>query len=189
VADGPRGADGHPVRPQVRSALGDAAGRDGLRLRDQGRKRHIAVDADRRLPMVNLTPADGQNAAGAECIINAIRKRWPWLKHLFVDGTSDRGRLTSAAAYRDFIVEIVRGLPDKQGFQILPRRWVVERAFGWMIRWRRLVQDDGRRLDVSEAMIRISVGALLLKTRRPPVNILKRALRPVRPATIVCGFP
>jgi putative transposase len=52
----------------------------------KGRKRHVAVDADGRLLMVNLAPADVQDAAGAERIIAAIRKRWPWLKHLFADG-------------------------------------------------------------------------------------------------------
>ena len=82
--------------------------------------------------MVNLTPADVQDAAGAEQIIAAVRKRWPWLKHLFADGAYDRGRLASAAAYRDFVVEVVCKLEGQQGFQPLPRRWVVERTFGWI---------------------------------------------------------
>ena len=66
----------------------------------KGRKRHIAVDTDGRLLMVNLTTADVQDAAGAEAIIVAVRKRWPWLKHLFADGAYDRGKLMSKAAYR-----------------------------------------------------------------------------------------
>jgi len=131
--------------------------------RTKGRKRHIAVDTDGRLLMVNLTTADVQDAAGAERIITAVRKRWPWLKHLFADGAYDRGKLMSVAAYRDFVVEIVRKLPDQKGFQVLPRRWVVERTFGWMTRWRRLVRDYERRLDVSEAMIRVAMGALLVR--------------------------
>src|SRR5919107_2679457 len=106
----------------------------------KGRKRHIAVDTDGRLLMVNLTSADIQDAAGAEAIIGAIRQRWPWLKHLFADGAYDRGKLMSAAAFRDFVIEIVRKLADQQGFHVLPRRWVVG-SFGWMVRWRRLVRD------------------------------------------------
>jgi hypothetical protein len=51
-----------------------------------GRKRHIAVDTDGRILMVNLTPADLSDSAGARMILDAIRKRWPWLKHLFADG-------------------------------------------------------------------------------------------------------
>ena len=69
---------------------------------------------------------------GAEQIIKAVRQRWPWLKHLFTDGAYGRGRLMSQAAYRDFVIEIVRKLSDQQGFQPLPRRWVVERnSGGW----------------------------------------------------------
>ena len=131
--------------------------------RTKGRKRHVAVDTDGRLLMVNLTSADIQDAAGAERILGAVRKRWPWLKHLFADGAYDRGKLASAAAWRDFTVKVVRKLADQRGFHVLPRRWVVERTFGWMSRWRRLVRDYERRLDVSEAMIRVAMGALLVR--------------------------
>ena len=148
------------------SALGGGGYDAAKRLK--GRKRHIAVDTDGRLLMVNLTRADVQDAAGAERIIQAIRQRWPWLKHLFADGAYDRGKLMGKAAYRDFVVEVVRKLADQRGFQPLPRRWVVERTFGWMMRWRRLVRDHERRCDVSEAMIHVSLGALLLRRTAHP---------------------
>lgn len=134
----------------------------------KGRKRHIVVDTDGRLLMINLTTADMQDAAGAERIVLGIRKRWPWLKHLFADGAYDRGKLMSSAAYHDFVIEVVRKLERQQGFQVLPRRWVVERSFGWMIRWRRLVRDYERRCDISEAMIHIALGCLLLRRVVPP---------------------
>jgi putative transposase len=51
-----------------------------------GRKRHIAVDTYGWLVMVNLTTADISDSAGAKSIVAAIRKRWPWLRHLFADG-------------------------------------------------------------------------------------------------------
>lgn len=54
-------------------------------------------------------------------------------------------------------------LPGQQDFHVLPRRWVVERTFGWMMRWRRLVRNYERRLDVSDAMTHLSMGALLLR--------------------------
>jgi transposase len=69
----------------------------------------------------------------------------------------------SAAAYHDFVIEVVRKLAGQQGFRVLPRRWVVERTFGWMTRWRRPVLDYERRSDVSEAMIHIGMGALLIR--------------------------
>lgn len=63
-----------------------------------GRKRHIAVDTDGRLLMVNLTPADIADSAGAQVVLDGIRKRWPWVKHLFADGAYDRLKLMDKAA-------------------------------------------------------------------------------------------
>jgi putative transposase len=128
-----------------------------------GRKRHIAVDTDGRLLMVNLTTADIADSTGAQAILDAIRKRWPWIKHLFADGAYDRAMLINKAAFLDFVVEIVRRIDREPGFKVLPRRWVVERTFGWLVRWRRLVRDFEQRLDVSEAMIHVAMGSLLLR--------------------------
>jgi putative transposase len=128
-----------------------------------GRKRHIAVDTDGRLLMVNLTTADISDSAGAQAILDAIRRRWPWVKHLFADGAYDRGKLMSKAAFLDFVIEIIRRIDDEPGFKVLPRRWVVERTFGWLMRWRRLVRDYEQRLDVSKAMIHVAMESLLLR--------------------------
>ena len=128
-----------------------------------GRKRHIAVDTDGRLLMVNLTTADIADSAGAQMILHAIRHRWPWLKHLFADGAYDRRKLMDKAAFENFVIEIVRRIDHEPGFTILPRRWVVERTFAWMTRWRRLVRDYERRIDVSKAMIHVALGSLLLR--------------------------
>jgi transposase len=133
-----------------------------------GRKRHIAVDTEGRLLMVNLTPADISDSAGAQMILEAIRKRWPWVKHFFADGAYDRLILMDKAAYLDFIVEIIRRSEQQRGFQALPRRWVVERTFGWMMRWRRLVRDYEKRIDVSTAMIHIAMGGILIRRNAHP---------------------
>lgn len=66
------------------------------------------------------------------------------------------------ASYLDFVVVIIRRSDDQKGFKVLPRRWVVERTFGWMIRWRRLVRDYEQRIDVSQAMIMVATGGLML---------------------------
>ena len=95
-----------------------------------GRKRHVAVDADGRLLMVHLSPADLSDSAGAQLILDALRKRWPWIRHLFGDAAYDRGRLLDKAAFLDFTVEVIRRLTGQDGFTVLPRRWVVERSFG-----------------------------------------------------------
>jgi putative transposase len=149
-------------RQTVKAPFAEVQGYDGGK-RVVGRKRHVAVDTDGRLLMVNLTPADVSDSAGAQTILTAIRRRWPWLKHLFADAGYDRTKLMDKAAFFNFVVEIVRRSDPKDEFKVLPRCWVVERTFGWTIRWRRLVPDYERRLDVSEAMIRVAMGALLLR--------------------------
>ncbi len=62
-----------------------------------------------------------------------------------------------------FVVEVVRKLERQHTFIPLPRRWVVERSFGWMVQWRRLVRDYEGRIDVSSEMIYVAMGSLLLK--------------------------
>ena len=128
-----------------------------------GRKRHVVVDTDGRLLMMNLTPADISDSAGAQIILDAIRKRWPWMKHLFADGAYDRAQLMDKAAFLDFTVEVVHRIEKEQGFQVLPRRWLVDRTFAWLTRWRRLVRDYEARLDVSEAMSHVALRSLLLR--------------------------
>jgi transposase len=126
-----------------------------------GRKRHVVVDTDGRLLAVNLTPADISDSAGAQSILDTTHKRWPWIKHLFADGAYYRTRVMDKVAFPDFVVEIVRRIDQDPGFKVLPRRWVVERTFGWMMRWRRLIRDYESRVDVSEAMIHVALGSLL----------------------------
>lgn len=100
---------------------------------------------------------------GADRALDAIRRRWPWVKPLFADGAHDRLGLMDKTAYLDFVLEIIRRRDGVKGFAVLPRRWVVERTFGWMIRWRRLVQDYERRIDVSTAMIHVAMRGILIR--------------------------
>lgn len=146
----------------IKAPMADTRGYDaGKKI--LGRKRHIAVDTDGRLLAVNLTPADISDSAGAMPILEAIRKRWPWMKHLFADGAYDRRKLLDKAVFLDFVVEVVRRSDAEPGFKVIPRRWVVERSIGWLTRYRRLVRDYERRLDVSEAMIFLAMGNLLIR--------------------------
>jgi transposase len=72
------------------------------------------------------------------------------------------------ASYLDFVIEVIRRSDPQKGFEVLPRRWVVERTFGWMIRWRRLVRDYEKRIDVSQAMILVAMGGNLLHRNAHP---------------------
>lgn len=67
------------------------------------------------------------------------------------------------ASYLDFVIEVVRRCDNQKGFKGLPRRWFVERTFGWMIRWRCLVRDYEKRIDVSQAMILVTMGGNFLR--------------------------
>lgn len=151
----------------VKAPAAEVRGFDAAR-KIVGRKRHIAVDADGRLLKMNLTPADISDSAGAQTILDGIRKRWPWVKHLFADGAYDRLKLMDKARYLDFVIEVVRRSDNQQGFKVLPRRRVVERTFGWMIRWRRLVLGYEKRIDVSQAMILVAMGGNLLRRNAHP---------------------
>lgn len=73
--------DSQSVKAPAAKARGYDAGKKVV-----GRKHHIAVDTDGRALLVNLTTADISDSAGAQAILDAIRKRWPWVKHLFADG-------------------------------------------------------------------------------------------------------
>ncbi len=141
-------------------AAGGSRGFDGAK-KIVGRKRHIAVDTDGRLLMVNVTTADIADSTGAQQVLTALRQRWPLIKHLFADGAYDRRQLLDRAAFLDFVVEIVRR--TDRDFKILPRRWVVERTFGWLTRYRRLVRDYEARIDVSEAMLHVAMGSMLIR--------------------------
>ncbi|MBT9288605.1 transposase [Hyphomicrobiaceae bacterium 22] len=66
------------------------------------------------------------------------------------------------AAYLDVVFEIIRRNEEKAYFPGLPRRWVVERSFGWLNRWRRLVRDYERHIDVSIAIIHVAMGGMLI---------------------------
>jgi hypothetical protein len=97
----------------------------------------------------------------------------------------------SQAAYRDFVIEVVRKLPGRPGFQLLPRRWVVERTFGWMMRRRRLVQDYEERCDVPQTMIGVAMSSLMLPRIALPQQFssghleAKSGARTARPASLM----
>ena len=126
-----------------------------------GRKRHIAVDTDGRLLMVNLTTADIADSTGAQPVLDAIHKRWPQVKHLFADSAYDRRQLLDKAAFLDFTIEIVRR--TEAAFVVLPRRWVVERTFAWLGRCRRLAKDWENLNRRALAFLRLASIRLMLR--------------------------
>ena len=80
-------------------------------------------------------------------ILHAIRTPWPWTNICLLTAPMTGRKLMDKADFEDFVIEIVRRIDSEPGFKVLPRRWVVERTFGWMTRWRRLVRDYEQRID------------------------------------------
>ena len=75
--------------------------------------------------MVNLTPAHLSDSAGGQVLVAAIRKRWPWIKHLFADGAYDRTAHIDKVAFHDFVVEVIRlCAPNRIALRSLAARWV-----------------------------------------------------------------
>lgn len=107
--------------------------------------------------------ADISDAAGAQKVLEAVRQCCPWMKPLVADSAYDRAMLMGKAPLLDFVVEVICKMDDQHTFAPLRRRWVMERSFCWMMRWRRLVPDYEERIDVSEEIIYVAMGSLLLK--------------------------
>jgi transposase len=94
----------------------------------KGRKRHIVTDTGGLLVGAEVHPADIQDRDGAVLVIEAIHQLFPWLRHLFADSVYNGANLRDALAkLGNWTVEIVKRAADAAGFQLLPRRWVVER--------------------------------------------------------------
>ncbi|WP_095082000.1 IS5 family transposase [Mesorhizobium sophorae] len=131
----------------------------------KGRKRHIVVDTLGLLVGVVVHAADIQDRDGAPAVLKSILERWPWLRHVFADGGYAGPKLRGALQkIGKFTMEIIKRSDSAKGFEILPRRWVVERTFAWLGRCRRLAKDFERSIESAQAWVLIANIRML--TRR-----------------------
>ena len=94
-----------------------------------GRKRHLLTDT-LGLPLrLVVHPASIQDRDGLGLVCARVRQRFPWLQHLFADAGYQGKVAAIAAAGARLRLEVVRRPRDAKGFQLLPRRWVIERTF------------------------------------------------------------
>ncbi|MCB1539591.1 MAG: IS5 family transposase [Rhodoblastus sp.] len=108
----------------------------------KGRKRHIVTDTQGNLVGLHVHPADIQDRDGGSLVLASIRRLYPWLRHVFADGGYAGDKLRGAlAAIGKWTLEIIKRSDRAKGFEVLPRRWVVERTFAWLGRCRRLAKD------------------------------------------------
>lgn len=130
-----------------------------------GRKRHIVTDTDGLLLAVDVHPANVQDCHGAVPLLKRLRNKLPRLKHIFADrvyrGDQLRKALKDTGAWN---IEIVERQAGVKGFQLLPRRWVIERTFAWFGRCRRLAKDF--EASAASEIAWLLVAHLRLLTRR-----------------------
>jgi putative transposase len=150
--------------------VGGARGYDGGK-KIKGRKRHIVVDTLGLLLAVVVTGAGVDDGAAAPAVLGQLsRADYPRLRKIWADHKYHN------LAFEAWLAEYSRGAwelevrgrpPGAKGFVVIPKRWVVERTFAWLGRYRRHSRDYERRTDSSEAMIRISAIHLMVRRLRP----------------------
>jgi transposase len=128
-----------------------------------GRGRHLAVDAEGWLLALVVTAASVSDKAGAKLLLIKLFNAFSTLRIMWADSGYDGAPLARFARTAAITVEVVRRTAP-HSFQVLRRRWVVERTFGWLMRYRRLVRDYERRTDHAEAMI--YWATVIIMTRR-----------------------
>ena len=149
---------------------GEQRGFDGGKL-VSGRKRNLLVDTLGLVVLAKVTAANVQDVHAGQQLFSAVAKKPELLTRLekiFADG-GYRGELVDWVQQNlTVVLEIVLKLGHQKGFQVLPKRWVVERTFAWITRNRRLARDYERLAESSEAFIYVAMIRLGLRRLAHP---------------------
>jgi transposase len=139
-----------------------------------GRGRHVAVDVEGWLLALVVTAASVSDRAGAKLLVIRLLGAFDTLKIMWADSGYDGTPLAACLkAIAAITLEVVKRT-DAHAFQVVRRRWVVERTFGWLMRYRRLARDYERRTEHHEAMVYWATVLIMTKrlaryeTRQPP---------------------
>ena len=146
---------------------GTRAGYDGYK-RKKGSKVHLAVDTLGHLLALHVTPANEQDRAQVEALAEAVQEvTGESVELAYVDQGYTGEEAFDAAAGHGIILEVVKLSEAKRGFVLLPRRWVVERSFGWAARFRRLARDYERLTETLAGLHYVAFSLLMLKKAAP----------------------
>ena len=128
-----------------------------------GRKRHIVVDTLGMLMTVVVHGAYWQDQEGALFVMVKLQRFFKRIKKVFGDAAYGRDGLPQWTKETcGWNIEVVKKPLDQTGFQVLPKRWIVERTIAWINRFRRHSKDYERNPETSEAMIYIAMIAIML---------------------------
>jgi putative transposase len=115
---------------------------------------------------VVVTAASVQDRDGAPQVLEILRHRFSWLRVIWAD-QAYTGELVAwvwaLRSWRHIGLEVVKRFEGLQGFHVLPKRWIVERTFGWLNRYRRLSKDYEFLTQTSETMIRVAMIHLMIR--------------------------
>jgi putative transposase len=154
------------------TAIGGEAGYDGGK-KVRGRKRHIVVDTLGLLLVVAVTSAALDDGTSAPCVLRRLsvahqsRLQVIWADHKYNNRRLDRWLDDSGVRYD---IEVVHRPIGSKGFVLLHRRWVVERTFAWLGRYRRHNKDCEYYASSSESMLKVSMIHRMLQRLRPNKN-------------------
>jgi putative transposase len=127
-----------------------------------GRKRHVAVDTLGLIWMVVVHGAEWQDHDGACLVLMRLREQCRRLKVIFADSAYARNHLPDwVRSTFNWLLQTVLRPVQAKGFVVLPKRWIVERTFAWLARYRRHAKDYERKPETSEALIYIAMINLM----------------------------
>jgi putative transposase len=130
----------------------------------KGRKRHLLVDTSGLPLSIYVTSADVQDRVGARCLLAGLKALLPRLKKIWADGAYTGDKLADWCKEQGgWELEIVERDREAKGFEVLPKRWIVERTFSWLIRNRRLSKDYERLVQTSETFIEVAMIGVILR--------------------------
>jgi transposase len=137
-----------------------------------GRKRHIAVDTLGLLLDAVITPASVQDRQGARPLLWNTRRACPRVRLIWADAgyAGKAGKLATWAATLKMTLSIV-ARRNPHTFEVLPRRWVVERTFAWISKHRRTIRDYEHLPASHEAMILWAMTALMTRRLAQPTEL------------------
>jgi putative transposase len=136
----------------------------------KGRKRHLLVDTLGLVIGLVVHAADEQDRDGGKKVIEKVRFACPRLKKIWADAGYAGDFVQWVKTFADWCVEIVKRNETQKGFYVLPQRWIVERTFGWLNRYRRLSKDYETLPKSAECMIYLAMINLMLHRLAPEAS-------------------